>query len=195
MSNENKPAEPIALFDMDGTLADFDGAIKAGLERMRSPGEPELKDIYGDEENAPWMKERRQAIKQRPGFWAELAPLQLGFDILTEAKALNFTSHILSKGPQWQHAAWAEKVQWCHKYVPDVPIILAQDKGLVYGKMLCDDWPPYFMRWLEWRPRGLVVSVKQPWNVHVKHPNVVIYDGNNLEEVRDRMATIRATAG
>jgi 5'-nucleotidase len=191
---QDKAAEPIGLFDMDGTLADFDGAIKAGLAKMRSPGEPEPNDIYGDEDNAPWMKERRRAIKQRPGFWFELEPLKLGFDVLQIAQDMNFTNHILSKGPAWQSAAWSEKHQWCNKYVPGTPIILAQDKGLIYGKMLCDDWPPYFMRWLEWRPRGLVVSVEQPWNKGIKHPNVVIYNGENIDEVKERMAEIRATA-
>jgi len=39
MSDTNKPAEPIALFDLDGTLADFDATMQLRLDELRSPGE------------------------------------------------------------------------------------------------------------------------------------------------------------
>jgi hypothetical protein len=117
---------------------------------------------------------------------------------LTEVRELRFRCYVLSKGPRKVSPAWSEKVDWCNEHLPDLPIHLSEDKGMVYGKVLVDDWPEYVERWLEWRPRGLVISVAQPWNVglDVKFPsNVVRYDGTNLEQVRDRLATIRKTAG
>ena len=105
---------------------------------------------------------------------------------------------ILSKSPRRIPSAASEKIEWCVKHVPDLPIVLSEDKGLVYGKLLCDDWPEYIERWLQWRPRGLVVAVAQRWNVGIdkRFPkNVVRYDGTNFAYVRERMQEIRATAG
>ena len=49
-----------------------------------------------------------------------------------------------------------EKVQWCDRHLADFPhqITITMDKGLVYGKLLVDDWPDYVLRWLRWRKRG-----------------------------------------
>lgn len=53
----------------------------------------------------------------------------------------------------------------------------------VHGKILVDDWPPYITRWLEWRPRGLVIMPTQKHNAEYTHPQVIRYDGENIEEV------------
>ena len=194
---ETKPAEPIALFDIDGTLADFDAAMQRRLEELRSPGE----DPKSDEtafEDVPYVKARRRLIKAQPGFWRDLMPIQLGFQILEEARAQRFLCQILSKSPRKIPAAAGEKIEWCVKHVPDLPIVLSEDKGLVYGKLLCDDWPEYIERWLTWRPRGLVIAVAQRWNIGIdtRFPkNVVRFDGTNFSYVRERMQEIRATAG
>lgn len=60
-------------------------------------------------------------------------------------------------------------------------------KGLVYGAILVDDWPEYVERWLKHRPRGLVVMPASSNNVGYNHPNVIRYDGSNIDEVRKRM--------
>lgn len=194
---ETKPAEPIGLFDLDGTLADFDGSMRPKLAALRSPGEdPAAEDVAREE--VPYMKERRRLIKSQPGFWRDLAPIPLGFQLLKEARAQRFLCQILSKSPRKIPHAAGEKIEWCVKYVPDLPIVLSEDKGLVYGKMLCDDWPEYIARWLTWRPRGLVIAVAQPWNVGIDtkfSKNVVRFDGTNFAYVRERMQEIRATAG
>lgn len=65
--------------------------------------------------------------------------------------------------------------------LPDIPLTITRDKGLVYGRMLVDDWPEYVERWLKWRPRGMVVMPAQPWNADYKHPNVLRYDGTDDE--------------
>lgn len=194
MSEPLKPAKPIALFDMDGTLADFATSMQQKLVELRSPNE----DPETDFTDAPFIKARRRLIKSLPGFWRDLAPIQLGFQLLEEAHAQRFWCQILTKSPHKIPLAAAEKIEWCTKHVPDLPITLSDDKSLVYGKLLCDDWPEYIERWLAWRPRGLVIAVAQPWNVDIatRFPkSVVRFDGTNFSNVRERMQEIRATAG
>jgi hypothetical protein len=57
--------------------------------------------------------------------------------------------------------------------LPDAQVTITQDKGLVYGKVLFDDWPGYITRWLEWRPRGLVLMLDHSWNQGFQHDNVI----------------------
>jgi FMN phosphatase YigB (HAD superfamily) len=197
LETESKPAEPIALFDIDGTLADFDASMRLKLGELRAPSEDPQADTTAFED-VPYVRARRRLIKAQPGFWRELAPISLGFQLLEEARAQRFLCQILSKSPRKIPAAAGEKIEWCVRYVPDLPIVLSEDKGLVYGKLLCDDWPEYIERWLTWRPRGLVVAVAQPWNVGIDAKfsrNVVRFDGTNFPYVRERMQEIRVTAG
>lgn len=185
--------DAIALHDMDGTLADFDGSMRQHLKEIQSPAEATIVDIAYSE-NHPFMSARRNMIKNLPGFWRNLPKVQLGFDVLDICRDLGFENHILTKGPGKIGAAWAEKFDWCREHVPDLSISMSQKKSLMYGKVLNDDWPPYFLPWLDVRPRGLVVCIAQRWNADVNHPRVIRYDGTNLEEVRERLIQVRATA-
>lgn len=56
-------------------------------------------------------------------------------------------------------------------------------KGLVYGSVLVDDWPPYVYRWLRWRKAGWCVMPTKEWNAKGMHRQVLRYDGANLDEV------------
>jgi 5'(3')-deoxyribonucleotidase len=199
MTNPNmeKPAEPIALIDLDGTVADFDGAMKAELAAIRGPNEDaalDETDLYEGE--LPHMKMRRRLIKAKPGFWRNLKRLDAGFEILAMLDNLKFRCNILSKGPRRMPLAWQEKVEWCVAHVPHMPIVLSEDKGLVYGKVLVDDWPEYVERWISWRPRGLVLAVAQPWNKDIEKfsPNVIRYTGDLQQQsmIIERLKVIRA---
>lgn len=193
---ESKLAEPIALFDLDGTLADFNASMQRKLEELRAP-EEDPKDTTTFE-HVPYVRARHRLIKTQPGFWRDLAPIPLGFQLLEEARTQRFLCQILSKSPRKIPTAAGEKIEWCIRYVPDLPIVLSEDKGLVYGKLLCDDWPEYIERWLTWRPQGLVIAVAQPWNDGIDtrfSRNVVRFDGTNFPYVQERMQEIRATAG
>lgn len=193
MQNQ-KPAEAVALFDLDGTLADFDKSMHEHLDKMRDPNEPPVADEHDNQPS--WITARRRLVKQIPGFWANLPRLELGFQVLQVATDLKFNNYILSKGPKKNPTAWAEKIIWVRRELgDDIPVNLSEDKGLVYGKVLVDDWPEYVTRWLEWRVRGLVVMVAQQWNEGFTHANVIRYDGKNHDELVERMQTIRATAG
>ncbi len=114
--------------------------------------------------------------------------------MVEELRALGFELHVLTKGPRSTPNAWSEKVEWCAEHLPDANVTVTGDKSLVYGRVLVDDYPPYFTRWLEVRPRGLVVCVAHPWNEGFAkggaqaHPSVLRYDGENRAELRQRLA-------
>lgn len=196
-----KPTEPVALIDMDGTVADFDGQMRADLAALRSPEEGSTQHLDPDDSKEPdWLKARKKLIKSQPGWWRNLPRYEPGFEILDILRELEFTLMVTTKGPWGTHSAWTEKVEWCRQHVPDAAVTVTEDKGLVYGKVLVDDWPAYGIRWLEWRPRGLLVVPAHPWNrldrfpSHL-HPNIFRYTPGSHHDLRERLKTIRSTAG
>jgi 5'(3')-deoxyribonucleotidase len=181
----------IALIDLDGTLADYDKALRIALAPLQSPGEPP----YGERDvEQPHIEARRKLIQSQPGFWRGLDPIPLGFHIVDELRARGFSLHVLTKGPQSNPLAWSEKVEWCTRYLPDAVVTVTGDKSLVYGRVLVDDYAPYFMKWLAVRPRGLVLCVAHAWNEDFAvggpraQPNIIRYDGTNLAAVREAIS-------
>lgn len=179
--------ELVALIDMDGTVADFDGAMVRELKRLAAPGEPPAIGEDGLYIDAPYIRVRRKLIRSQPGFWRSLKPYGPGFEILAVLKKLDFKCHVLTKGPAHEPAAWSEKVEWCRKHLQGMPVVISEDKSLVYGKVLVDDWPDYYLAWLAHRPRGLVVVPAHPWNIGESNPQTVRYDGTNINEVRKKL--------
>ncbi|MGE3550338.1 MAG: hypothetical protein AB7I29_10635 [Geobacter sp.] len=175
----------IALFDLDGTLADYDGQLLKDLQRIASPHEPPPV-LYQD---IPYLEARRHVITSQSGWFRHLPKFKLGWDVLEVAKEIGYSISILTKAPSRKHAAWSEKVEWCATHLEDYidGVTIAHDKGMVYGALLVDDWPAYVEAWLKHRPRGLVIMPANGHNEGFSHPNVVRYDGSNLEEVRQRM--------
>jgi phosphoglycolate phosphatase-like HAD superfamily hydrolase len=179
----NPEKKPVAYFDMDGTLADYEGALVRDLGKLKSPEEPKLGSIYRADLPS-YIKERAKLIKNAGSWWENLDRFQLGWDILGEAKNLNFRIVILTQGPRNNAEAWSHKLKWCDKHLPDIEVCITRDKGLHYGRVLVDDYPEYITRWLEYRPRGVVIMPAHDYNEDFKHKNVVRYDGTNLDKVR-----------
>lgn len=169
--------DPIALFDMDGTLADYEGQLATDLNAMRCPDEPEVtpENLHRDWE--PWMERRIHVIKRQPGWWAKLPPFRLGWEVLEMARCF-FAIHILTKGPSSNFDAWKEKGEWIRTHLgTDVVIHMTESKRIHYGRVLVDDFSEYIKEWLIFRPRGLVVMPANAGNIDFKHPNVIRYDG------------------
>lgn len=154
----------VALVDLDNTVVDHEGQL-----------EKDIHDTLGASLNkvSPEVREKvGYLIKNGPGWWANLKPLPFGMSIVDTLRSIGFEIVICSKGPRRAVGAWTEKVQWVQKYIPDANIVLTQDKSLVYGRLLVDDWPDYIMPWLEARPRGIVLMPATKANKNFKHPRV-----------------------
>jgi len=179
--------ENIALFDMDGTLCDYDKSLFDSLEKLRSLNEP----VYHPpiRENVPdYIKARADIIRASADWWENLPTLKLGWDILKVAQNLDYRIMILTQGPRKNPASWAGKKKWIDKQLgEDFEITITRDKGVVYGKVLVDDYPHYIERWLKWRKRGLVIMPTNNSNEGFKHKQVISYNGENLEEVARAM--------
>lgn len=184
--------DDIGLFDMDGSLADFDGALRRDLERMRAPQEPPPgADLW--ENTPPYMEERMRLIRSSPGWWRSLPPIEAGFVVYRLAQELGFNNQVLTKGPKWFATAWQEKLEWCQRYFgDDIDVHVVSDKKVVYGKFLYDDYPGYMLRWLEHRPRGLGIMPVTEWNKDFRHPNVLRWDGTNLDAVGRALTFVKA---
>lgn len=180
----------IALFDMDGTLFDFDLALKEGLDKIRSPGEPDVKIHFND--NPDYVKNRISLIMGYESWWENLPKLKLGWDILEIVKTLDYQVHILTQSPKKNPAAWSGKKKCIDKNLgEDFDVTLTRNKGLVYGKVLVDDYPEYIEKWLAWRKRGLVIMPANDYNKNYSNSQVIRYDGSNLEEVREALVKVK----
>lgn len=179
--------ENIALFDLDGTLCDYDKALFDKLNELKSPKEPPLEPPFHDD--APdYVKARANLIRASEDWWASIPKLQLGWDVLELAESLGYHTMILTAGPKRNPAAWSGKKKWIDKHLgEEQDVTITRDKGLVYGKILVDDYPPYIERWLKWRKNGLVIMPAGPMNKKFKHPQVIRYDGENKREMYEAL--------
>jgi hypothetical protein len=179
----------VALFDMDGTLADYDSQLLKDLKKIASPNEPPIDGEKDAHRVGGYIEARRHTITSQVGWWLNLKKLKLGIDILKLCKEIGFEIVVLTKGPSTKFSAWSEKVEWCNKHIKEYikGVTITNDKGLVYGWVLVDDYPEYIESWLKHRPRGLVIMPAHEYNKDFKHPNVIRYDGTNIEEVKERL--------
>jgi 5'-nucleotidase len=179
--------EPIALFDLDGSLADYDSAIRRDLRAMRAPCEPPIADDSNLHalEDFPHLDARMRFIKSHPGWWRTLPRVEAGFRIVQLAQTLGFSINILTKAPSSHSSAWTEKYEWCRAQpeLANADVHLTMNKGLVYGTFLYDDFPRYMDSWLEHRPRGLGIMPTTPDNAYYTHPNVIKWNGTNLDRI------------
>lgn len=180
----------IALFDMDGTLFDYDLGLKNELNKICYPGEPEIKLNFND--NPDYIKNRIDLITNSESWWENLPKFQLGWDVLNLVKKLEYKVHILTQGPRKNPAAWSGKKKCIDKHFgEDFDLTLTRNKGLVYGKVLVDDYPEYIEKWLAWRKRGLVIMPANDFNKDYSNLQVIRYDGSNLNEVYEALIEIK----
>jgi len=180
----------IALFDMDGTLFDYNLGLKNELDKIRYPFEPEIKFNFNN--NPEYIKNRIDLITNSESWWENLPKFQLGWDVLKIVKELEYKIHILTQGPRKNPLAWSGKKKCIDKHFgEDFDLTLTRNKGLVYGKVLVDDYPEYINRWLEWRKRGLVIMPANDFNKDYSNKQVIRYDGNNINEVYEALVKIK----
>lgn len=180
-----KKEKPVALFDMDGVLCDYQGQLTKDMKKITAPGEKFFYQVHN--KSAPkYIKERERLIKGRDKWWAELPLYRPGWELLELAEKLGFRLMILSKmsGSNPTESA-AGKRKWIDKHLGKrVDVTFGDDKGLVYGRVLVDDYPEFLLNWLIHRPRGLAIMPVNSVNRNFKHPQVIRYTGKNLLKVK-----------
>ena len=197
----NEKIKPIALFDMDGTIADYVRAMERDMESLRSPGEPESDgDNLWNEDAPDHIKARKETIEKTRGWWRELKPIPVGIDVMKIAQELGFEIRILTKGPNAVPQAWAEKLEWCQEHLgEETQVTITRDKGTIYGRVLVDDYWPFMEGWLKHRKNGLGLmpgsSKEKMLEQHKKeaddHPNVTFFDSSNLDQVKELLIRAR----
>ena len=176
--------KPIILFDMDGTLCDFVGAISKDMEKLRYPKEPKYHHSYSDDVPG-YIKARERFIKSSQEWWENLPKFKLGWDILKMAKNMGFRIVILTKASRESPDSYAGKKAWIEKNLGgNTEINFSEDKSLVYGRMLVDDSTKFADSWLKHHPRGWVIMPADHNNKDFKHERIVRYTGRNLSQVR-----------
>jgi hypothetical protein len=184
-------AQPIALIDLGGTLCDCSERLRDGLARL--DGAPDPPGDGSPDVAAAHREARRRLVMAAPGFWRELPPLAVGFELLELVRELGFRVHVVTKGPHDVPAAWANKVSWCRRHLPGVPVIVTDSKTLIFGHVLIDDWPPYVHDWQRQWPEALAVVPVQPWNDDLPlGARVLRYDSASRVEVRDALRELSA---
>jgi len=183
---------PVALFDLDGTLCDYDTALLVRMQNLQAPEETPIKEIPRSDNIPSYLSSRMNLIRSNEAWWEGLPQFKLGFDVWGVALVLGFRRVILTQGPKRSPISWSGKKRWVDKNLGvDTDMIITRDKSLVYGKVLVDDYPDYIEEWLKWRPRGLVIMPAGPHNRVFTHSQVVRYDGNNLARVSSEMERVR----
>ncbi len=182
-----KSSDNIGLFDLDGSLADFDGQLMADLARLYSPEEPKIDDLRSAG-HVPHMDARMRLIKSQPGWWKALPPIENGMKVWALALKLGFNCKVLTKGPRSHSLAWKEKLDWAYEHLgKDVEVTITFDKSQVYGKFLYDDFMDYNLAWLQHRKHGLVVMPVKQISGKLLHPRILEYDGTNLDQVQSAL--------
>lgn len=162
-------SDRIALVDMDGTIADYERAMERDYDKLISPGDltfQEASTTYGKDDWPDHLWSRRDVIQRQPGWWRNLERLAVGFEIIEVLRHFDFELNIATKGPSSKSNAWAEKLEWVREHLPHTNVHITEDKSLLYGKILVDDWPSYASAWLRHRPRGLVIMPAHHYNEH-----------------------------
>lgn len=179
--------KPIVLFDMDDTLCDYKGGLAKSFNEISHESEKDYTaDDFSDLENEPyWMHARRNYITSDEEWWVNLCSLKSGMWLFEKTIKIGFKPVICTKGPFNKPEAWSGKVIWCRQCLPisDVSITITEDKSLVYGSVLVDDWPPYIKAWLRVRPRGVVIMPAHPHNEKFKHKSVFRFTNSRADQI------------
>jgi len=160
---DREPAN-IALVDMDGTVCDWHNRLARDLAEVVGPD----KDKFAPDT----LTRIEHLIRKQTGWYFNLEPIPLGLRIVDLLREVGFTIMVATKATPKATNAWSEKAQWCMKHMPFAQVTVSEDKTLLYGKLLVDDYPKFGDPWLKKRPRGYVIMPDQPWNQGYEHPRV-----------------------
>ncbi|NXU85376.1 NT5C protein, partial [Xiphorhynchus elegans] len=138
------------LVDMDGVLADFEGAVLREF-RGRFPAEPrvELEERRGFSVREQYRNLREDlaakvaSVYESPGFFLKLDPIPGALEAMQEMIHMQDTQVFICTSPllKYEHCI-VEKYKWVEKHLgPEFVerIILTRDKTVVAADLLFDD--------------------------------------------------------
>ncbi|XP_076209776.1 LOW QUALITY PROTEIN: 5'(3')-deoxyribonucleotidase, cytosolic type [Aptenodytes patagonicus] len=138
------------LVDMDGVLADFEGAVLRGF-RARFPGEPRVELAarrgFSVREQYGCLREdlgaKVASVYESPGFFLGLDPIPGALEAMQEMIHMQDTEVFICTSPlrKYEHCI-VEKYKWVEKHLgPEFVerIILTRDKTVVSADLLFDD--------------------------------------------------------
>jgi hypothetical protein len=161
-------SKPIAFFDLDDTLCHYKAAVERDMTKLMLPGEGPY--VYPEDDAPAYMHNRISSILCNEDWWYNLMPIERTFNLMYEFSNEGFQPHILTAGPKRHPGAWAGKKRWVDRYFgKDIPMTITRDKSLLRGAVLVDDYPKYFLPWLDSNPEGLVFYLDGEQNRDVKH--------------------------
>lgn len=178
--------DKVALVDMDGTLCDFRGKLDRDVARVMNG--------HGEDVKVPAcvIQEVEYLIRGQAGWYRNLKPIPFGFEIVRMLQEIGFRIMIMTKSSKESKNAWSEKVAWIAEHLPEADVTVTQDKSLVYGRVLVDDYPNHFLKWMDHRPRGKVVMPVQAWNrdVEAREGLYAVKDTVDLIAIRPMLQAI-----
>ena len=178
----------IALFDLDGTLADYTGAMKRDMAKIECTDPEESIDstdplVWHAPDKPEYLDARESMIEGQPGWWLELKVIKAGKKIFDLAQELGFEAQVLTKGPQFPTTAWGEKLQWCQEHLgKDIKVTITRNKAQCYGHVLVDDYWKFMEPWLKVRPRALGLMPRTESNTDKSHDHMRHYNDKDLDE-------------
>ncbi|XP_050764405.1 5'(3')-deoxyribonucleotidase, cytosolic type isoform X2 [Gymnogyps californianus] len=138
------------LVDMDGVLADFEGAVLRGFG-ARFPGEPRVELAarrgFSVREQYRCLREdlgaKVASVYEAPGFFLGLDPIPGALEAMQEMVHMQDTEVFICTSPlrKYEHCI-VEKYKWVEKHLgPEFVerIILTRDKTVVSADLLFDD--------------------------------------------------------
>ncbi|NXT04724.1 NT5C protein, partial [Prunella fulvescens] len=138
------------LLDMDGVLADFEGAVLREF-RARFPAEPrvELAERRGFSVREQYRSLREDlaakvaSVYESPGFFLDLDPIPGALEAVQEMLHMQDTEVFICTSPlrKYEHCV-VEKYKWVEKHLGSEfveRIILTRDKTVVAADLLFDD--------------------------------------------------------
>ena len=140
MNGEN----PIVLVDMDGVLADFDGATQAHLESLRIPIRERNNFYYRDDYPEANYTDVINKLHASQNFFRNLPPVDGAIEGWDKIKDLGYEPRICSSPLHTNEWCKEEKLKWIEEHLgreAAKSAIIDSKKELYDGIALIDDRP------------------------------------------------------
>jgi len=163
--------------DMDGVLADFDGAMESYLldkgwettNRVEWSLSKRIQRIDGSLNTLDEAEHVVNSIMETKGFWEGIQPIQNGTEIIKKwMKLWGKNLDIMIATSAWWTSPYSayEKVRWIQKYIKGFPltnIAMTFQKHILKGEIIIDDKPANIMNW----EGSDAIIFTQPWNKNI----------------------------